>query len=290
MSPLLILPTLYEDPFLSLRPFPANDTGNHFIDHWHEIAVMVVFYTIIQGISPWINSKLFGVHYTSLNKKNKINFDIHTVSMVQCVISLVTLALMWNNKYYLNRVEDPYGSVTGYFPYAGLVASCATGYFIWDVYVCLKYYLMFGFGFLFHGVAALYVFGGTLIPFCMPWISSFLAFEALTPFVNINWYASRLPAGVISEKVVVVNGLLLIFSFFSVRILWGFYAVSLVATDLYRTWGATNPILPVMLLSINVCLDCLNVFWFYKMIMIAKKKITGAKPKTLAKEAADKID
>ncbi|EGV66299.1 hypothetical protein CANTEDRAFT_112927 [Yamadazyma tenuis ATCC 10573] len=210
--------------------------------------------------------------------------------MVQCVVSLGSILPMWNNQFSLNRVNDTVGSVYGYYPYGGLVASLAIAYFIWDTYVCLRHFSSFGFGFLFHGVAALFVFGSTLQPFCMSWVPSFLLFEASTPFVNVNWFSSRLP-GIVPEKIVVVNGILLLISFFSVRILWGFYAMSLVATDLYRTWGMNHWVFPVGLVVINLSLDALNVYWFYKMLRIAAKKIRGTKsPKSLAKEAAEKID
>lgn len=284
------LPVFYEDPFMAYRPFPAENTDNHFINHWHEIVVMVLFYTGLQKMSPYVSTKMVGTSYTSLKERVRLNFDIHVVSMVQCVISLGLLAPMWNHPNFQNRATDPYNSLYSYYPYGGLVGACTTGYFVWDVYVCARYYKSFGIGFLLHGLAALYVFSCTLKPFCMPWIAGFLLFEASTPFVNINWFASRLPSGVISEKVVLINGICLLVSFFSVRILWGFYAVALVAIDMYKTWNHINPFFPVMTLALNLVLDVLNVFWFYKMLMIAKKKLSGKKPKQFAKETADKID
>lgn len=277
---------------MKYRPFPAEDSDNHFINHWHEIAFMTAFYCILQKLSPPFCKKYVGNSYTSLNERVRLNFDIHVVSMVQCVISLGTLAPMWNHEYFQNRAIDPVNSIHSYYPYGGFVGSCAVGYFIWDVYVCTRYFKSFGVGFLLHGLAALYVFSCTLKPFCMPWIAGFLLFEASTPFVNINWFASRLPAGVISEKVVLINGVLLLISFFVVRILWGFYAVGLVAIDMYRSRHVAHPFFSIMTLVLNFTLDVLNVFWFYKMVMIAKKKLGGGKqkPKQFAKETADKID
>lgn len=284
-----ILPVIHDDPFMKYRPFPIEDSDNHLLNHWHEIAFMFVFYLTVQLLTPSVCTRYLGNTYTSLNERTRINFDIHVVSMIQCFISLGTLTPMWYNEFYVNRVEDPHGSMFGYFPYGGFVASCAIAYFIWDTYVCLRYYSSFGMSFLFHGLAALFVFSCTLIPFCMPWVSSFLFFEASTPFVNINWFASKLPAGVISDKVVTINGVCLLISFFSVRILWGFYAVSLVATDIFRTWGSCNLFFPIMILVLNVLLDCLNLFWFYKMLMIAKKKLSKSSSSS-SKPTTVKID
>ncbi|ODV77358.1 DUF887-domain-containing protein [Suhomyces tanzawaensis NRRL Y-17324] len=272
----MVFPVFYNDPFLKYRPFPAEETGNNFIDHWHEIAATFLFYTAIQYGSQPFSRYYFGDTYKSLKPKTKINFDIHVVSMVQCFISILLLLPMWNSSLWS---ESASSSVHGLSPYGSLVAAVTCGYFAWDVYVCLRYYSLFGFGFLFHGVAALYVFCLCLIPFCQPWIPAFLLFELSTPFVNINWFSTRLPAGTFSDRTILINGVLLLITFFSVRLVWGIYAVIQVALDFYRIWGHVSPFLVISILSINVSLDILNVFWFYKMLMIAKKKITGKSKK-----------
>lgn len=271
-----ILPLFLNDPLLEYRPFPAVPS-NYFLAHWHEAAASAAFYTIMQLLSGPVSSCLFGKAYTSLPRKTRINFDIHIVSMVQCVISIAILIPHWNNPGFVNRVTDPAQSISGYTPYGGMVAAITLGYFVWDVVVCIKYYSLFGLGFLLHGLAAFYVFGAALYPFCQPWALAFLLFELSTPFVNINWFASKLPAGTISDKVYVVNGLILLVVFFTVRILWGFYAVGMVATDIYYSWGNYPAIFPISVLGLNFMLDVLNLFWFYKMLRIAAKKAGGKK-------------
>lgn len=111
----------------------------------------------------------------------------------------------------------------------------------------------------------------------MPWVPAFLSFEGSTPFVNMNWFASKLPAGTFSDKFVMINGLLLMVVFFVVRILWGFYAVSQVAYSLWHSRDLVHPFFPIVVLSINLMLNALNVFWFYKMVKIAKKKAMKSK-------------
>lgn len=263
-------PVFEEDVFLKFRPFPA-EPANFFEAHWHEIAASFLFYNAVQWLSPRVSSALLGTKYTALPLKTRINFDIHVVSQVQCIVSILAIVPCWNHPYILNRAVDPQHSILGYYPYGGLVLGISTGYFMWDTYVCAKYYRLFGAGFLLHGVAALYVFGTSFLPFLIPWIPSFLLFELSTPFVNMNWFASKLPKGTFSQKFVIVNGLLLMAVFFSVRILWGFYAVGLLAWDMYRIRHQVHPFWPVMVLSLNALLDVLNVFWFCKMVLIAKK-------------------
>lgn len=282
------LPVFEEDPFLQYRPFPAH-TDSLVLRHWHEIVVSFVFYTVIQIASGPLARQYLGTKYTALPKKTRINFDIHVVSMVQCLISIALLLPMWNHSHWANRLDDPASSVLGYTPYGGLVAGVTVGYFLWDVVVCIKYFTLFGVGFLFHGCAALFVFSTCFVPYAMPWIPAFLLFELSTPFVNVNWFASRLPTGTFSNRTVVINGLMLLFTFFSVRIVWGFYAVTLVATDMFAVWSQAPIVLPITILLLNVNLDVLNCFWFYKMLVIAKKT-TLKKAIVVSKEETKKIE
>lgn len=281
-----LLPTLYDDPFADYIPVKF-DSQSPFVDHYHEVLGAFLFYTAIQLVSPSVCTFLFGNAYRDMNKKTKLNFDIHVVSTVQCIISVILLIPSWNNVDFQNRAQDPYGSIFGYTPYGGFVTAVTVGYFIWDFIICLFYLRLFGVGFLIHAFAALYVFVVALAhPFCLSWMPAFLLFELSTPFVNINWFASRLPAGVVSDSIIVVNGLLLLFTFFTVRILWGFYAVGLVAYDMYRVRHDVHIFFPITVLALNVSLDSLNVYWFSKMIAIAKKKLRGSKTRPVAKEAA----
>lgn len=271
-----MLPVITEDPLAWARPF-ALEPLSYYAAHWHEIVIATLAYFGIQAISPVFSAALFGKTYTGLNAKTKLNFDIHVVSMVQCVVSILVIVPCWGHLHFQNRVEDPYLSVLGYTPYHGFISAITTGYFIWDFVVCLVNMKLFGFGFFLHAVAALVVFGCSLKPFCLPWIPAFLLFELSTPFVNINWFSTHLPVGTISDRVVAINGICLLVTFFLVRILWGFYAVALLAYDMYRTRANLSWVLPVTVLALNVSLDVLNVFWFSKMLAIAKKKLSGEK-------------
>lgn len=246
--------------------------------HFHEILISFTFYTL-----TYVFSKLFSPYlvksYNTLSKRNQINFNVHVVSMVQCVIILGLSAPLFN---------DPVLSkdrVDGYTPYCGFVISMATGYFIWDVLICIRYYNLFGFGFLLHGAGALLVFIQGLRPFTQYYAPIFLLFEASTPFVNIHWFAGHLSEGSIPEWVQKINGLILIIVFPAVRILWGFYQAARLAQDILKpsvrlshpTWIA------VSLLVSNILLDTLNVYWYYKMIAAVKRRLKMAKEASLKK-------
>ncbi|RCK55959.1 Topoisomerase I damage affected protein 4 [Candida viswanathii] len=284
------LPRVTEDPFLKYRPFPENPS-NGLEKHWHEIAVSFVFYFAVQLLSGPIFSIIMGTGYTKLPKGTRVNFDVHVTSMVQCFVSIVLLLLHLNNPHFANRDADPANSLLGLTDFGAMTCSVTVGYFIWDIYVCARYFSLFGVGFLFHALAALYAFFSGLFPYGQPWAGAFLAFELSTPFVNLNWFASKLPAGTFSEKFLVINGLLLIAVFFFARIFWGFYAVFQFAVDISYTFNEVNKLMPLSLLGLNFLLDCLNVFWFYKMVMIAKKKVTGSKStRQAAQDVGKKIE
>lgn len=271
------LPTVIQDPFESYRPFPKT-SDNLFAAHWHEIVGAAIFYFTIQATVKPLATLILGKTYTTLPKKTRIDFDIHIVSMVQCIVSIVLTFYHFNNPHWQNRSNDPVNSLLGSTPFGGMVGAVSAGYFIWDIWVCARYFDIFGVGFLLHGGAALFGMICTLIPYCQPWTASFLAFEISTPFVNLNWFASRMPEGTFSDSFVIINGLLLMVVFFFIRIIWGFYAIAQLAIDMTYSLDQINNFIPATLLVLNFGLDVLNVFWFYKMVRIARKKASKRSP------------
>lgn len=278
-----------QDPLAKYRPFPENPKSP-LEAHWHEVVGAFLFYVTIQALSAPIFSIIMGQRYTSLPKNTKLNFDVHVTSMVQCIVSILILIPHLFNPHFNNRLDDPLSSLTGTTPFGGMVCAVTVGYFLWDVYVCIRHYAIFGVGFLFHGFAAMYAYACGFVPYCQPWAGPFLVFEISTPFVNINWFASKLPAGTFSDKTIVINGLLLIITFFTARIIWGFLLIYKLASDMFLTWGIVPSFLPLSMLILNFFLNCLNVFWFLKMLMIARKKIAGKETARQAAKEADKIE
>ena len=219
------LPIVIQDPFESYRPFPNHPT-NLFAAHWHEIVGSAIFYFAM--VKP-LATRILGKTYTSLQDRTRVDFDIHIVSMIQCIVSIVLTFYHFNNPHWQNRSNDPVNSLLGSTPFGSMVGAVSAGYFVWDIWVCVYNFDIFGMGFLLHGGAALFGMVCTLIPYCQPWTASFLAFELSTPFVNLNWFASRMPQGTFSDKFVIINGLLLMVVFFFIRIIWGFYAIAQLA-------------------------------------------------------------
>lgn len=261
---------LDHDPFLKYRPFP-DETDNLLLQHWHEIAGATIFYFVVMWTAPIINKLVFGSYYTDMkDPKKKLNFDIHFTALVQSIIAVMLSIPMFGHPYFR---EDP---IFGTYDFAGMVAAFTCGYFVWDLlYCCIYRYDLSGFQYLFHGFGALVVFMSTFKGFCQPLIPAFLIFELSTPFVNLHWFYTRGPKGFVSNNVFLLNGLLLISTFFMSRCVWGVYA-SIKAFKLCMSVRDQLPslIIPVVF-TLNLGFHALNFYWFNKMIKLATRQITG---------------
>lgn len=262
-----------EDPLIGWSIFPESD--NLYLKHLHEIIGSLLFYIVVyKWIAPLINRLVFGKHYSHVqDSKIKINFDVHIVSHIQCIITMYTIAPIIFTSLDLNVVT--------YKDDRCAMASAMTfGYFLWDLGVCLLHFELYGLEFMAHCLSSLYVMGLALKPFCLSWAGKFLLFEASTPFVNNNWFITQLSRGASKPPVPfwfnILNGLLLIAVFFTVRILWGFTAIVLLVQQMWRVRDQLPIIQTAILLSLNVTLNTLNAFWFTKMLRIAKKMAKGS--------------
>ncbi|AJR55051.1 Topoisomerase I damage affected protein 4 [Saccharomyces cerevisiae] len=254
-------------PFEKLSFFPHS--SNLILAHLHEIIFSFVFYQLaFSVVAPFLNKVVFRKHYTTIRDPLlKIDFDVHTVSMIQAVVSNTVL---------LPTLTTPmhYNVVTYTDSYSSMVSSLSAGYFIWDLTMCVRYFKLYGLEFTGHAIGSVYVMLLSLRPFCQPWIGRFLIYEASTPFVNINWFIMQCNAK--SKNSIplwfnVVNGLLLMTVFFVVRICWGSIASALLFRQMWKVRDELPKFSAVTMMSLNIFMNLLNVLWFKKMIRIAKK-------------------
>ncbi|AMD22469.1 HHL301Wp [Eremothecium sinecaudum] len=266
-----------EDPFLAYSPF--RDHTNLVLRHGHEVLVsfLVYHFLIYRWLAPTANRLVFGDFYLRSAKRDKINFDIHSTSMVQ---ALVCLALIMP----VMKLPVDLELYSYYNEYVSLVSAHMMGYFLWDFYVCARYCKFFGIGFLGHAVGSLMVTTCTLRPSYQQWVGKFLVFEASTPLVNVNWYISQLSRApstrkrVIPARVNFVNGILLFITFFCVRIVWGTIALVLLDYQVWKQWSSDTPVfLGLLVPSVNLLMTVLNFYWFSKMVTIAKKTYNASK-------------
>lgn len=269
------------DPLLKYSWYPDAKIHSNFSYlklHLHEIVYSFIFYNIIyQIVSPLFNKMFFGKTYKNANKVTKIDFDIHFVSTVQAIISItcsVPVLFLPLNKFNIANY---------YHPFCSFLTAISMGYFLWDLYICIRWYSIYGLQFLIHGIMALYC---TLLPLLYGsfqiWVPKFLIYELSTPFVNINWYFKELSLqGVkIPSTSNLLNGLTLMLVFFMVRICWGNVALVLYITECYQfvdSFNVTSLSLVGVLIMCNIVLNTLNIFWFKKMVKLAAKLSKGGK-------------
>ena len=93
-----------------------------------------------------------------------------------------------------------------------------------------------------------------------------------TPFLNVHWMLDKL--GKTGSNLQLYNGIALIATFFSSRLIWGSYQTWLLTSDLVSAWrsGPVPQLLFGTYLLSNATLTCLNFYWFSKMISALRKR------------------
>ncbi|OAK96163.1 DUF887-domain-containing protein [Phaeosphaeriaceae sp. SRC1lsM3a] len=283
--------------YLSMKTLPL---------HFHEV---IVAYAIYHGtntyVSPVLSRYFFPRTYNSLNARTKLNWDVHIVSFVQSVLICgMALWVMWADTE--RHAMDTKERVHGYTGASGLIQAFAGGYFLWDLVITLQNVKIFGIGMLFHAISALCVFSLGFRPFVNYYAPTFILYELSSPFLNIHWFCDKL--NMTGSTLQFVNGILLLFTFFSCRLCWGTYHSFRVFADVYRAYtagpvtladietgklnsttvlgnagfkhdvlafaeGQTVPLwLAAAYLASNLTLNGLNWFWFGKMIETLRKR------------------
>jgi hypothetical protein len=137
-------------------------------EHIHEILLAFVGYQLIHYVvSPWLSPRLFPQHYPNLNRRTKLNWDVHVVSLVQSTtINALALWVLFTDQ---ERKSMSIGErVYGYTGSCGMISGLAAGYFIYDLIVSTIYMRIFGIGMLFHAISALWVFSFGFVRLLQP--------------------------------------------------------------------------------------------------------------------------
>lgn len=135
-------------------------------DHIHEVVAAFAVYQLIHWyVSPRLSSWLAPGFYPHFNRRTRINWDVHVVSLIQStLVNAVALWVMFSDqeRKSMNSAERVYG----YTGATALILALATGYFMYDLIVSAWYVKIFGVGMVFHGLSALWVFSlGFVRPF-----------------------------------------------------------------------------------------------------------------------------
>ncbi|KAI9877141.1 MAG: hypothetical protein M1830_004691 [Pleopsidium flavum] len=276
--------------------------------HAHEVLAAFLFYhTINIYVSPMLSRWLFPKIYASLPRRTKLNWDVHVVSLVQSsLINILALWIIWTDE---ERKSMSWPErVWGYTGGGGMIQGFAAGYFLWDLVVSSMNVGVFGWGMLAHAIAALVVFSLGFRPFVNYYGPTFILYELSSPFLNFHWFFDKV--NMTGSRAQLYNGILLLGSFFSCRLVWGTYQSIRVYQDVWAALqipGTPVPIdhgitsateksvnanseimrfagdktVPIWLactyLGSNIVLNTLNFYWFGKMIETVKKRFQPPK-------------
>ncbi|CAH0026385.1 unnamed protein product [Clonostachys rhizophaga] len=293
-----------EDPFF-IAPIPwlselvkpwADRLGMVTLPlHIHEVVGSALFYSLIfWPVSPIISNILAPQYYSKLPRKTKLNWDAHVVSMVQsCLINVLAIWVMLANEE--RRRMDWEERVWGYTGAEGMIQALAAGYFVWDFFVSSLHFDVFGPGTLAHAIAALLVYGLGFRPLVNFYAPVFILWELSTPFLNVHWFMDKVK--MTGSKGQLYNGIALLFTFFTSRLVFGTYQSYVVLSDIrlalqnlhpsptkldistmiFATEASTVPVWQaVTYLASNLTLNFLNFHWFFRMIRAVRKRFVPA--------------
>lgn len=272
--------------------------------HAHEIILAFTVYHLINTrVSPRLSSYLFPHIYPALPAKTKINWDVHVVSLFQsCTINILALWVMYHDH---ERSEMGWrGRIWGYTGAGGMIQGFAAGYFVWDLMVTVMNVQAFGWGMLAHAISALIVFSLGFRPFVNYYGPTFILYELSSPFLNFHWFFDKLH--MTGSRAQLINGLVLLATFFLCRLVWGTYQSVRVYQDVWAALQAPGPLasklpltpdaatrpaddptseimryagkqfvplwLAITYLGSNLVLNTLNFYWFGKMIETVRKR------------------
>ncbi|TQS36441.1 hypothetical protein Golomagni_03111 [Golovinomyces magnicellulatus] len=219
--------------------------------HIHEILLSFLAYSFVEAvIAPKASTWLFPERYAALSREKRINWNVHVVSLVQSVlINTLALWVLFVDKERKNmNVQE---RVWGYTGAAGMIQALAAGYFLWDLIISVIHVKVFGVGMLIHAISALMVFSFGFVsilsqivelsaytkqrPFVNFYGCTFILYELSSPFLNIHWFCDKLNLS--GSKTQLYNGIVLLFTFFCCRLVWGTYQSVHVFQDV---WAAIN--------------------------------------------------
>lgn len=266
--------------------------------HIHEILFAFAFYhTIFEYLAPSVSAAFLSAQYGKMSPESKLRWNMHCCSMVQsCTICVLALFVMAVDKERAGM--DLEGRMWGYTGAAGLVQALATGYFLFDTVVMLRYLDVFGVGMLVHGVSCLVTYTLGFRPIFNYYGCVFMLYELSTPFLNIHWFFDKM--GMTGTRAQLYNGLALLGVFFSARIVWGAYSSFNMYRDVWQALHFTETMktstneemmqfgldrsLPTWLVVLygggHIQLQVLNVFWFFKMVTAVKKRFVKTEKKS----------
>jgi len=252
-------------------PYAKGLGLSKFPDHADIFVFSFIFFTLAhQVLAPAVSRWFFPTVFGKTEKRERINWSIHVVSQLHTLI-IIPFAYRC-----LGLVSLDQDRAFGWDKRAGTVQAIACGYFLWDSLDAIVNFT--DIGFVIHGLACLAIYMLSFKPFLAYYAVRCLFWESSTFFLNIHWFSDK--TGRTGSTFQLINGIILLLTFFSVRIVWGGY----ISYNFFHTLYDVRRDIPWLYVPIyglgNIVLQALNWLWFGKMINSLRKRFNGASDNT----------
>ncbi|KAM5538032.1 hypothetical protein V8D89_008229 [Ganoderma adspersum] len=236
----------------------------HLPDHFPTLVYACLLFTAVHlVISPFLSARLLPESYGKLRTRRAVNnWNIQVVSLFHVFIVL-PLAISCFGSETLKADK-----LFGWDERVGTTVAVACGYFFWDA---LDAMINFDdLGFLIHGLFCFTLYMMTFRPFLGYFAPRFLLWETSTIFLNIHRFLDR--TGYTGSTAQWINGVILLSTFFSCRIVYGWYITIQFMEALFSARAELPKVYLVAFAVGNLALNTLNIIWFYKMIFAVRKR------------------
>jgi len=241
----------------------------HIPSHFPTFVFAVIFYQCVFFVAGPL-SEVFSEHYRD-SGRNRLSRKTRYQWKVKCVSQANAIILVWMAVRALWIEELDRDRAFGWHPQTGRMCAMACGYFFWDIIEVL--YSDAGISFLIHGLACFCIFGMGFRPFIHYYGVRSLLWEASTPFLNIHWWLDKTDrTGSLAQM---INGILLLITFFFSRIVYGSWITWNFWQTLYAVREQFSTIALLIYVVGNGSLNVLNWIWLSKMITALLKRFDG---------------
>ncbi|KAG8898234.1 hypothetical protein FRB99_007581 [Tulasnella sp. 403] len=216
-----------------------------FPPHAPTFYIAFASFTLAHILAPWFSTFFFPTVYPNLSRRVRYSWSVHIVSMCN-VVAVVPWAL-----YLVNQKVPHMHKALGFDERFGELQAVGAAYFVWDTIETIL--SGSGIAFTLHEL-----FYGNFRRLSLTFIDK---------------------AGKTGTRVQLLNGIALLVTFFSARIVYG----NITAYDLFMTmWAVRDQVPPVLVYSYlvgSLALCSLNLFWFTKMVAALQKRFPDSKKK-----------
>lgn len=235
-----------------------------FTPHAPVFFISLAAYTLVFLTAPHFSRLLFPKAYPTVSKRHIYGWKVHMVSMSHALVILPWALALVNTS--MPAVEND--KAFGWDERLGDLQAVSAAYFVWDTIESAVSGA--GIDFVLHGLACTIIYMIGYRPFTAYYGPRALLWELSTPFLNIHWFLDKV--GKTGTRLQLANAGFLLTAFLGARLIYGPY---LSYDFLCTMWSVRHEVSPFVTGSFtlgNIVLNCLNYWWFGKMISAIQKR------------------